>query len=107
MNVDMALNKEIEPKKPKSYNDIVSSNYSLLIIIIIIIIIYAQPRIHPGELAAQSSLGFWDTNRPPNLGQTTRPSKSHKKKKEKKITEKQPNSGLWCAGRPQSTNKRK
>ena len=28
---------------------------------------YAQPRISPGEWDAQTSLGFWDTNRSPNL----------------------------------------
>ena len=33
--------------------------------------IYAQPRICPGELNAQTSLGFWDTNGSPNLGQTS------------------------------------
>ena len=35
--------------------------------------VYAQPRIRPGEWDAQTPLGFWDTNGPPNLGQTTRP----------------------------------
>ena len=43
--------------------------------------IYAQPRIRPEEWDAQSSLGFWDTNGWPNLGQTTRPRDSHQQKK--------------------------
>ena len=29
--------------------------------------VYAQPRIDPGEWDTQSSLGFRDTNRSPNL----------------------------------------
>ena len=36
--------------------------------------VYTQARIRPGEWDAQNSLGFWDTNESPNLGQTTRPS---------------------------------
>ena len=35
-------------------------------------VVYAQPRIRPGEWDAQTFLGFWDTNRSLNLGQTTR-----------------------------------
>ena len=46
--------------------------------IIIIITSYeqynAQPRIRPEEWDAKTSQGFWNTNRSPNLGQTTRPS---------------------------------
>ena len=42
--------------------------------------IHAQLRIYPGKWDAQSSLGFWDTNGSPNLGQTSRPCDSHKKK---------------------------
>ena len=42
---------------------------------------YAQLRTHPGEWDAQSSLGFWDTNKSPNLGQTTKPSDSQQKKR--------------------------
>ena len=43
--------------------------------------IYAQPRISPRKWDVQNSLGFWDTNGSPNLGQKTRPSDSKKKKK--------------------------
>ena len=42
---------------------------------------YAQPRICPGASDAQISLGFWDINGPPNLGQTTRPIYSQRKKR--------------------------
>ena len=38
-----------------------------------------QPRICPGELDAQTSLDFWDTNRSLNLSQTTRPICNKKK----------------------------
>ena len=34
---------------------------------------YAQLRIRPREWDAQTSLGFWDINGSPNLGQTNRP----------------------------------
>ena len=34
--------------------------------------VYAQHRIRPGEWDAQISLGFWDTNKSPNVGQTTK-----------------------------------
>ena len=57
-------------------------------IMIIEQVVFAQPRIRPGEWDAKTSLGFCDTNRSPNLGQTTRPSDSQQKK------ENQPNSGL-------------
>ena len=40
------------------------------------LVIYAQPRIRPREWDAQSSIGIWDTNRWPNLCQTTRRSNS-------------------------------
>ena len=40
-----------------------------------------NPGIHPGELDAQTSLRFWDTNGSPNLGKTTRPSDSRQKKR--------------------------
>ena len=40
--------------------------------------------IRPGEWDEQASLGFWDTNRSPNFGQTTRPSNSQQKKKKKR-----------------------
>ena len=39
----------------------------------------AQTKIGPWEWDAQNSLGFWDINRSPNLGQTIRPSNSKKK----------------------------
>ena len=32
-------------------------------------VLHAQPRIHPGEWDAHTSMTFWDTNRSPNLGQ--------------------------------------
>ena len=50
---------------------------------------------------AQTPLGFWDTNKSPNLGQTTRPRDNQKKK------ENQPNIGFCHAGRPQSKIERK
>ena len=46
--------------------------------------IYAQPRIRPRKRDAQNSFAFWDTNGSSNLGHTTRPSDSQKKKKQKK-----------------------
>ena len=65
--------------------------------------VYAQLIICPGEWDAQISQGFWDTNGSSNLGQTTRPSDSRKKKKR----ENQLNSGPYGPGRSQSENKRK
>ena len=49
--------------------------------------VYAQPIIRPVEWDVNISLGFWDTNESPNLGQTTWLCDSHptKKKKKKKI----------------------
>ena len=46
--------------------------------------VLAQPRIHPKKWDAWNSLGFWDTNGSFNFSQTTRPSISQKKKKERK-----------------------
>ena len=46
--------------------------------------IYSQTTIQPRERDTQNSLGFWNTNRSPNPGQTTRPCDSQQKKKEKK-----------------------
>ena len=43
--------------------------------------VYAQPRIRPRELDAHCSLGFWDTNRLLNLGQTTSPNDSQQQQK--------------------------
>ena len=43
----------------------------------------AQPGIRPEEWDAQNPLGCWDTNRPPNLSQPTRPSDRQPKKKRK------------------------
>ena len=43
--------------------------------------VYAQSGISPGEWGAQSPLGFWDTNRSPNLGQTSKPYNNQPKKK--------------------------
>ena len=47
-------------------------------------ILYAQLGICSGEWNPKTSLGFWDTNRSPNLNQTTRPSDSQKQQKRKK-----------------------
>ena len=47
--------------------------------------VYTQPRIRPVKWDAQNSLGFWDTNGSPNLGQITRPRYNHKKKRTRKI----------------------
>ena len=71
----------------------------------------AQTGIRPGEWDAQSSLGFWETNRSSNLGQTIRPSDSQQKKKkkeEKKERKKEnlSNCGLCRPGRPPSKIKR-
>ena len=41
--------------------------------------VYAQKRICPGEWDTQTPLGFWHTNRSPNLGQTTRPYNNQQK----------------------------
>ena len=49
--------------------------------------IYAQPRICPGEWDAQTPLGFWDTNRSPNLSQTARYYNNQQKKKTCKIVD--------------------
>ena len=45
--------------------------------------VYAQPKICPGEWDTQTSLGFWYTNRSPNLSQTTRPYNNQLKKKKR------------------------
>ena len=37
---------------------------------------YVQPKFHPGKWDTQTSLGFWETNRSPNLRQTDSPSDS-------------------------------
>ena len=49
--------------------------------------VYGIPRIRTGKGDMQTSLGFGDTNGSPNLGQTTRPIDSQKKKKEKEESE--------------------
>ena len=49
-------------------------------------VVYAQNRIHFEEWNTQTSLGFWDENELPNLGQTTLSSDSQKKKKKKEKT---------------------
>ena len=64
--------------------------------------VYVPPRICPGGLDAQNSLGIWDTNGSPNLGQMTRPSDSQQKKREPAEF-----SGLNPPGRPMSKIKRK
>ena len=57
--------------------------------------VHAQPR----KWDEQNSLGFWDTNGSSNLGQTTKPSNSQKKKKGKK-KENLSNRELWRPGWP-------
>ena len=49
--------------------------------------VYAQSRICPGEWYTQTPLGFWDTNRSPNLGQTTRLYNNQQKKKTSEIVD--------------------
>ena len=50
-------------------------------------VVYAQPSICPEEWDAQCSLGFWDKNGSPNLGQTTRQSDSQQKKRTYRIVD--------------------
>ena len=54
--------------------------------------VYTQPRTCPGEWEAQTLLGFWDTNRSPNLGQINRPWNNKKTTTTKNL----PNCGLCC-----------
>ena len=49
--------------------------------------IFAQPNICPGEWHTQAPLGFWHTNRSPNLSQTTRPDNNQQKKRTCKIVD--------------------
>ena len=49
--------------------------------------VHAQAGIRPGEWDAQSSLGFWDTNRSPNLGQSTKLSDCQQKKRTCRIVD--------------------
>ena len=63
--------------------------------------VYSQPRIYPEEWDAQTSLGFWDTNRSPNFSQTTRPYNNQQKKKNLN------NCGLCCSSGPQNKIERK
>ena len=42
--------------------------------------VYAQSRIYSGEWNTNTSLGFWETNRSPNLSQMTRLSDSQQKR---------------------------
>ena len=44
--------------------------------------VYAQLKMCLWEWDAQCSLGCWDTNRSPNLGQTTRPSDSQQQQQQ-------------------------
>ena len=60
--------------------------------------IYAQPRIRPGKWDAQNSLGFWDTNGSPILGQTTRHSDSQQKNKKTKTKTKNKKRSCWTVG---------
>ena len=45
--------------------------------------VYAQPSICSGEWDAQTSLGFWDTDRSSDLNQTTSPYNNQQKKKKR------------------------
>ena len=54
--------------------------------------VYAQPGICLRKWDAQNSLGFWDTNRLSNLGQTTKLRDSQQKKKDNL-----PNCRLCCS----------
>ena len=56
--------------------------------------VYAPPRIRPEEWDVPNSLGLWDTNRSPNLGQAPTPSDNQQKR------EKQHKSGLCRLVRP-------
>ena len=52
--------------------------------------LYAQPNIYPRKWHPQTSLGFWNTSRSFNIGQTTRPynnQQQQKKKRTKKIVD--------------------
>ena len=60
--------------------------------------VYTQPRICPGKSEAETPLGFWDTNRSPNIGPTTRTGNNQQEK------ENLPNCGLYWS---QSKIKRK
>ena len=60
--------------------------------------VYTQPRIYPGEWDAQNSLGFWDTNKLPNLVYWY----STKEKKENL-----PNGGLWTQSKIERKRKKK
>ena len=44
--------------------------------------VYVQTRIFPGEWLALSPMGFCDTNRSSNLGQTTEPYNNQQQKRE-------------------------
>ena len=57
--------------------------------------VYAKPRICPGERDIQTPLRFLNTNGSPNLGQTTTPSDSKKKKRENLL-----NWGISCPDWP-------
>ena len=70
-------------------------------------VVYAQLGIRPGEWEAQTSLVFWDTNRSPHLGQTTRPCHIQQKKKKKKKKKRERTCRHCYPGRPQRENKRK
>ena len=70
--------------------------------------IYAQPLIRPGKWDAQTSLAIWDTNGSHNLGLTTKPRDSQKKKKKKgKKRENLSNSKLKRLCRPLGKLQRK
>ena len=63
----------------------------------------AQPRIPLKKWDAQTPLGFWDTNRSPNFGQTTSPDYIKQKKKK----ENSQNCVLCCPIWPQGKVERK
>ena len=49
--------------------------------------VYVLSITFPGEWDAQTLLGFWDTKRSPNLGQTTRPYNDEQKKRSCRIVD--------------------
>ena len=59
----------------------------VIIMLIIIIIVYAPHRICPGEWDEQNSLGFCNTHRSPNFGQTNKPIDSQQQQQKKRICE--------------------
>ena len=68
--------------------------------------VYAQTRIHPGELDVENYLTFWDTIRSINPGYHTRPRNNYPPQK-KKIKKNFLNSRHFRPSRSQNENQRK